>query len=81
MYAWIYHPQTPLGGPVNEVSGGLMHVAKLKPGAYTVEYWDTYKGAQIRTEEVIVKEGDEARIELKLPPVNRDLAIKMKPKK
>jgi hypothetical protein len=77
MYAWIYHPQTPLGGKVSEVSGGLMHISSLKPGMYTVEYWDTYKGALLRSEEMTM---GEARVELKLPTVNRDLAIKVKPK-
>ena len=80
MFAWIYHPHTPLGLPVNEVSGGQMHITKLNPGTYTVEYWDTYKGAVMRADELTVKEENE-RIELKLPPVNRDLAIKVKLKK
>ena len=77
MYAWIYHARTPLGGAVNEIDGGAMHITKLKPGEYTIEYWDTYKGAISSTATLTVKDESE-RVELKLPNVNRDIAIKLK---
>ena len=77
MYAWIYHARTPLGGPVEEISGGAMHITKLKPGDYTIEYWDTYKGAISSTATLNVTDENQ-RVELKLPNVNRDIAIKLK---
>ena len=80
LYAWIYSPRTPLGGGDFTSSGGVMHVTKLKPGTYTVEYWDTYKGTVIESAELVVAD-ENTRLELKIPEVHRDIALKLKPKK
>ncbi|MFH0938976.1 MAG: hypothetical protein V1899_06825 [Planctomycetota bacterium] len=78
VYAWIYHPDTPQGGRVLDVSGGAFRVSGLQTGNYTVEFWDTYTGVVTETRSCAVNEG--VSLNIPLPPVKRDLAIKLKPK-
>ncbi len=80
MYAWIYHPSTPLAAGDFTASNAVMHVTKMKGGTYTVEYWNTYTGEIIESSEIQVAD-ENTRIELKLLVVHRDLALKFKPKK
>jgi hypothetical protein len=80
MYAWVYSPGMPLGEE-GEVNGATLNVSKLRPGTYAVECWDTYKGTIISTQEAVVANDSKAQIQLKLPVVKNDIAIKIKPKK
>jgi len=80
MYAWIYHLGTPKGVPVPDVPGGVFKVGGLIPGKYEVQFWDTYKGTVIEAHDAEVKleDGKPSSIQLTLPVVKRDLAVKVK---
>ncbi|MEI6236855.1 MAG: hypothetical protein WCT04_27665, partial [Planctomycetota bacterium] len=77
MYVWVYHQMTPLGdGDPEPVSGAKLNVGGLRPGKYRVEYWDTYKGVKTGSMDFeFVK--DQANLEIALPTVNKDIAIKI----
>ncbi|MGD0090253.1 MAG: DUF5060 domain-containing protein [Planctomycetota bacterium] len=53
-----------------------LHVGGLKNGRYTVELWDTERG-ECQTLEARVEEG---RLMLPLPPVDKDIAVKLQRK-
>ena len=77
-YLWIYHRETPLGGGAESVSGASLGIKHMQPGIYQVEFWDTYAGKLTGSQESRVKDGDS--INLKLPVVKRDIAVKVKRK-
>jgi len=47
----------------------------LDPGTYRVELWDTWGRGKLRTQELETSPAGE--LELRLPPMTRDLAVKM----
>jgi len=51
----------------------------LTPGLWTAELWDTWNGTITETREIIVPPSGEAR--LSLPPIEKDLAIKLRRKR
>ncbi|MCY3020036.1 MAG: hypothetical protein NTW87_13545 [Planctomycetota bacterium] len=82
MYAWVYHQRAPYGEEVPTVSGGILRCSGLKPGNYSLEFWDTYEGRVVESRQLTVQAGDGKPVVLAvaLPAVKRDLAIKVKPK-
>ena len=82
IYIWIYHHDTPLGQEVPDVADGILKVGGLNPGEYTVEFWDTYAGTVIEKQERTVKlaDGKSTSIEVAIPVVKRDVAVKVKRK-
>lgn len=56
------------------ISGATLRLA-LPPGAYGVEYWDTYSGRITDVAESVAPPGKP--LELPLPPFRRDLAVKI----
>jgi len=82
LYGWIYHPRTPFGEDSKEVPNGELRVGGLEPGPYTLELWDTYKGEIIETREIPIAPGEGGKgqsVLIKLPPVKKDMAFKLKP--
>jgi hypothetical protein len=80
VYAWIYSPLTPLGDQEPDVvTGAVMKGSGLKAGKYRVEIWDTYKGVSIEAQEVEIGSASAKQFSFKLPPVKKDLAVKIKP--
>jgi hypothetical protein len=80
MYAWIYHENTPMGVDVPVISDGKMRVGGLITGTYELEFWDTYKGEKISVSEIEIKaaEGKPMPVEIALPTVDKDIAMKLK---
>jgi hypothetical protein len=78
LYGWIYHPQMPLGGETPAVEGAKLKVSGLIAGLYRVEFWDTYKGVITESREIEIKNG--VSLELTLPTLKADLALKIKPR-
>ena len=79
MFAWIYHELTPYGDQQPEtVEHAVMNIGGLRPGKYRVEFWDTYKGEKISAMDLDYPP-DKSGVEIKLPPVARDIAMKIKP--
>ena len=56
------------------ISGATLRL-ELPPGAYAVEYWDTYSGRITDVAESVAPPGKP--LELPLPPFRRDLAVKI----
>jgi hypothetical protein len=78
VYAWIVHPDTPLGkADIETISGAPLKVGNLLPGTYAVEFWDTYKGVVIERQNAEVTAAAKQLL-IKLPPVYRDMALKVK---
>ncbi|NQT52769.1 DUF5060 domain-containing protein, partial [bacterium] len=74
---WVYEPRvaTQLDG-IPPVDGAHVNLADMTPGAYAVEFWDTYTGKVTQRARVDTR-GNTLRIEL--PTVQNDLALKVKP--
>lgn len=78
-YLWVYHAQVPLrAGVFPVVPNTRVRLPNLKAGAYQVEYWDTRKGE--RTSVANVNHGGGPLV-LQLPPIEGDVAAKIKPAK
>jgi len=56
------------------VSDASIEIRGLRPGKYRLEWWDTYKGKIIRTEQVTCTE---ARMQISVPLFSRDIACKI----
>ena len=79
MYVWIYNQKTPFGDEEpEEVSNAAMNIGGLRPGKYRVEFWNTYTGEPIGTQDIEFLK-DTKNVEVKLPVVKRDIALKIKP--
>jgi hypothetical protein len=78
MYAWIYNRFMPQGIPMAPVSGSLLRVTALLPGKYNVEFWNTYTGTLMESRSLEAKAG--VPLEISIPEVKGDLALKIKPK-
>jgi hypothetical protein len=57
-------------------TGATLCVPSLQAGSYRVEFWDTYKGSVIGTPQVLATDGEMLRVPM--PPVARDIAVKVK---
>jgi hypothetical protein len=55
--------------------GAVLRIAGLRPGSYRVEFWDTIAGTVVERRTMAI-DGDTA---IPLPPVLRDLAVKVLP--
>jgi hypothetical protein len=77
-YVWVYHPSVArsLEG-IPEVKGAKLDLPGMRKGSYTAEFWNTYTGERTGTAAVTTS-GDRLRIEL--PPVQNDIALKVKPR-
>lgn len=52
-YVWVYHPTLAHTRNVKlEVAGASLILRGLKPGIYTIEFWDTTKGERFKTLEL-----------------------------
>lgn len=74
-FVWVYHPDvftTLQNIPI--VSGASITFRGIEKGTYAVDYWDTYTGEIIRQGTAPL----ESEHTLMLPPVRRDLAIKLR---
>jgi len=56
------------------VADASIEIRRLRPGKYRLEWWDTYKGKIIRTEQVTCTE---ARMQISVPSFSRDIACKI----
>jgi len=57
------------------VSGAGLTIPGLKDGTYNVEFWDTYEGVITDEQEIVFSDGV---LQIDLPPVQNDLALKVK---
>jgi hypothetical protein len=62
--------------PIPPTSAAELAVREIRSGNYTVEWWDTWSGNVSRTESCRVTDGT---LRLKIPPVARDVAIRVAP--
>jgi hypothetical protein len=80
-YVWVYDETAMCEAP--EPNARPKHskvetrLAGLAPGKYLVEFWDTYSGCIVKTEEGAVAEG--AELPLRFPDFRSDMAAKVKP--
>jgi len=65
-----------LGKAPRPVRGALVGVANLMPGAYDIEWWDTYEGVVVGREEGEV--GGTMVLTLDVPEIERDVACKIR---
>ena len=78
-YLWVYHHQTPLKTRgIPEQREQRVTLTGLRAGPYTVEFWDTRTGQPTGTANATVTA--EGVLTLQLPPIQRDLAVKVKRK-
>ena len=82
LYAWIYHHDAPRGLDAPEVKGAVLNIGELRPGNYTIEFWDTYEGRVLEKREIAILEmgGQTVPVRIPLPTVKQDLAAKVKPR-
>ncbi|MGD0093588.1 MAG: hypothetical protein ABSE73_27075, partial [Planctomycetota bacterium] len=84
LLGWIYHYLSPRGlaPPDASVSGAVLKIGELKPGNYTVEFWDTHEGRLLEKRDMTIREegGKAVPAQIALPIVKPDVAIKVKPK-
>jgi hypothetical protein len=74
--AWVYHERMPRKlTPRRAIAGGRLRFTGLKDGTYSVEFWDTHRGARAGT---ATAEAMHGKLTLKLPVVKGDLALKLR---
>ena len=84
----MYHSQSAVRTkgipPINAATLRLKH---LEPGSYKVEFWDTRKGIKVSEQDLELaqdptpsdpKEMGFAELEIKLPKIESDVALKVK---
>ncbi len=78
-YVWVYDKRSasemPAPGNEFEHHGLAVTLKGLRPGGYTVEFWDTYSGKIIRETSKVV----EGSAVIHLPSFKNDIALKVKP--
>ncbi len=87
-YAWVYDPvsvdvpydashmfKNPDRNLFKKQKDTSLTIEGLEPGTYTVEFWDTWKTGVVYRSSLEVT-GD--RAEVKLPPLSKDIALKIK---
>ncbi len=78
-YAWLFNTRATWANQViekaipTEIEGVILKIEGLAPGAYQVQWWDTYKG------EIIKEETSESEqiLEIPAPAFTRDIACKV----
>ena len=79
-YAWVYDSRSavamPEKGSEYEHAGLTVTLSGMQPGAYSVEFWDTYKGEVVQKATRII-EG--SVLSVALPSFVNDIAVKVKP--
>ena len=79
-YAWVSDPGATWwriameSAQPAEVKGATLTVEDLKPGSYTVQWWDTREGKVIRQDAAKSAAGP---LKLAVPPFSRDIACKV----
>jgi len=72
---WVHNKQSFHGETEPTlVEGATVSIAGLVPGQYWIEYWDTYSGEITDVQTVI---HDREPLMVILPPVSRDLALRV----
>jgi hypothetical protein len=81
-YVWIYHKAAPYRcSGFSPIAEARLALGGLKSGRYRVEFWDTTKGCCTGTQEVDYRPtATDQVMQIGLPPVKRDIAIKVKRK-
>jgi len=78
-YLWVYDARSAQEMPDEEdevqLAGLSLFLDGFQPGAYTVEFWDTFKGAPIDRTSKIVERG---AMTIRLPAFKQDIALKIK---
>jgi len=80
-YIWISDSQATWWNQIVEnrqpapVADATIEIRGLRPGKYQFEWWDTYEGRSIRTEQVSCAEG---RLHISVPSFSRDIACKIR---
>ncbi len=64
------------GGPIGPWRGVEVALPEMKPGAYAVEWWNTWTGKVMSTER---RQAPAGELILRVPDFERDLAVKIKP--
>jgi len=57
-----------------QVANATIEIKGLRNGTYRVEWWDTYEGKTIRSEQLSCTDG---RLHVSVPPFSRDIACKI----
>lgn len=60
--------------PIEPVEKAEIELYDFENGGYMVEYWDTYAGTIVKTEEVVVVNG---KIRLTIENLEKDIALKI----
>jgi hypothetical protein len=63
---------------VPTVPAATLAVRGLANGSYDVEWWETWKGSVTKTETLTVENG---ALQLQLPPIPTDIALKLRPRR
>ena len=74
LHAWSL--ATANGYKPRAVKGAALNVLGLKPGRWTVEHWDTVRGAVTKAEEATVGEG--GKLTISLPEITWDAAVRLR---
>jgi len=80
-YIWISDSQATWWNQIAEkrqpapVADASIEIRGLLPGKYRLEWWDTYEGRTIRTEQVSCTQ---ALLQISVPSFNRDIACKIR---
>jgi len=80
-YIWISDSQTTWWNQIVEkkqpapVADASIEIRGLRPGKYRLEWWDTYKGKTIRTEQVTCTQ---VSVQISVPSFSRDIAFKIR---
>ena len=79
-YLWISDSRATWWNQIAEnkqpepVTDAAIEIRGLRPDDYRIEWWDTYEGKIIRTEQISCTDG---RIQIPVPSFNRDIACKI----
>ena len=57
------------------VADAVIEIRELRPGNYRIEWWDTYEGKTIRTEQISSRDDC---LQIPVPSFNRDIACKIR---
>jgi len=82
MYLWVYSTNFPYGGGMAEVRDGKLSVRTLRPGNYSIEFWNTRTGERIEQRDAVLRQenGQPVPMVIPLPAFKGDIALKIKPK-
>ncbi len=80
-FVWVHNPKhnwkrVLAGEAIAPVAGATYALRDLPDGAYSVAWWDTWKGGEPRREWIVCRAGE---LKLALPPVATDIAVIVAP--